>query len=242
MSYSRKDLLQQNNSYIKYAKNELTQGKKKSCWAWYIFPQLAGIIEHITSGCSQSSHSNKKYSIPSLDEAKELLNNKRFKENLRKVTNLVIKALDNNNSLKNIMNNDDRKFLSSMRLFYIASFELNNSELSILFKKALKKSNANIKGSATLEILKIEGYNETIILNHFESKTNTNQNINNKLNLLKALVNSNHTNKTCKVIQSFENLGDNYKIILYKYENVNIELVSENNDKNIKADYFFRCD
>ena len=122
MSYSREELLQENSKYIEIAKNELTQGRKKSCWAWYIFPQLAGIIEHITRGCSQSSHSNKKYSIPSLDEAKELLNNEIFKENLRKVTNLVIEALDNNNSLTNIMNCDDKKFLIIIRLFYISYF------------------------------------------------------------------------------------------------------------------------
>ena len=59
---------------------------------------------------------------------------------------------------------------------------------------------------------------------------------------IKALVNSNHTNKTCKVVSSFENLGNNYKIILYTYKDGNIELVSENNDKNVVANYYFKCD
>ena len=244
-------------------KDELENRKKQTHWSWYIFPLHIGFKakDYYLTVDEAIEYLKHKILGKRLKKATQIVI-KRI-ENGTPI-NILLNSVSANSlyypiAFKNV---DVAKFLRCMRLFFFAAFLNKNLEDQSLFSKAINivgnskyKDDIEYKGISFSKTAKnIEAYLFNKIRekdNKYENKIQqakqaynklTNKNINNKLNLLKALVNSNHTNKTCKVIQSFEDIGDNYKILLYKYENGNIELVSENNDKNVVADYFFICD
>ena len=62
---------------------ELTAGKKKGHWMWFIFPQAFGLGE---------SHHSQFYGIKSLDEAKAYWEHPILGERIRKCLNLVLKC------------------------------------------------------------------------------------------------------------------------------------------------------
>jgi uncharacterized protein (DUF1810 family) len=103
---------------------ELTAGRKKSHWMWFIFPQLRGL------GRSSLAEF---YGIRSLDEARAYLAHPELGTRLTACTERVL-ALEGS-SLDAIFGSpDDLKFRSSMTLFSLASVKICNA-----FQRALDR-------------------------------------------------------------------------------------------------------
>jgi uncharacterized protein (DUF1810 family) len=102
---------------------ELRQGRKRSHWMWFIFPQIAGL------GHSAMSM---RYAISSLAEAAAYLKHPVLGPRLRECTRLVM--LVESRSAREILGSpDDMKFHSCLTLFANAAPE------DSLFRDALEK-------------------------------------------------------------------------------------------------------
>lgn len=93
------------------ALKEIRNGKKESHWMWYIFPQIIGLGETSTSIY---------YSIKSIEEAEEYLNDEVLGTNLREITNALLE-LESNDPVEVFGPIDALKLKSSMTLFDIVS-------------------------------------------------------------------------------------------------------------------------
>ncbi len=103
--------------------SELRAGDKRTHWIWFIFPQLKGLGQTVTS---------QKYGISSLDEAKAFLAHPVLGVRLRDCTEIINNLSDR--PIKSILSfPDDLKFRSSMTLFAQATDD------NQLFLDALKK-------------------------------------------------------------------------------------------------------
>ena len=119
------------------ALGEIRQGRKRSHWMWYIFPQLKGL------GMSSTSYF---YGIENLDEAKAFLNDPYLGKNLMEISEALLSL--NTGDARSVMGSpDDLKLRSSMTLFSLASPE------NPVFKKVLEKYYHGIQDPATLRIL-----------------------------------------------------------------------------------------
>ncbi len=132
----------QNNCYLSVRK-ELTQGKKRSHWIWFIFPQIDGLGHSATA---------KKYAIKSLAEAQAYLQHPVLSKRLIECTRLVM-AIENSSAEKIFGFPDYLKFHSSMTLFAC----LDGSPE--IFKDALTKFFNGISDKNSLEILNQRGCN-----------------------------------------------------------------------------------
>ena len=92
------------------ALNEIKNGKKESCWMWYIFPQIEGL------GLSDLSVY---YAIRNLDEAKEYLADPVLGKRLLEISTAVAE-LPETNATKIFGSPDDLKLHSCMTLFHCA--------------------------------------------------------------------------------------------------------------------------
>jgi uncharacterized protein (DUF1810 family) len=102
---------------------ELREGRKRSHWMWFIFPQLKGL------GYSAMANF---YGIGSRKEAEAYLGHPVLGPRLRSCTSLVMQV--EGRAIAEIFTDpDDMKFRSSMTLFAAVDSE------SELFKNALKK-------------------------------------------------------------------------------------------------------
>jgi uncharacterized protein (DUF1810 family) len=89
------------------ALSELKGGQKRTHWMWYIFPQIDGL------GYSPTA---KRYSIKSIEEAREYLNHPVLGKRLLECTEAVVAV--RGGSVSEIFGYpDDLKFKSSMTLF-----------------------------------------------------------------------------------------------------------------------------
>ena len=89
------------------ALSELKNGQKRTHWMWFIFPQIDGL------GYSPTA---KRYSIKSVDEARQYLNHPVLGKRLMECTEAVI-ALKVGSVAEIFGYPDDMKFKSSMTLF-----------------------------------------------------------------------------------------------------------------------------
>ncbi|WP_211462979.1 DUF1810 domain-containing protein [Collimonas silvisoli] len=104
-------------------REELSQGRKRSHWMWFIFPQIEGL------GHSGMAH---KYAISSLAEARAYLEHPLLGPRLRECSRLV--AAVDERSIEEIFGYPDyMKFQSSMTLF--AQAALDNQ----IFNQCLQK-------------------------------------------------------------------------------------------------------
>ena len=125
----------QRGNYLQYpsisvAIGELTRGRKRSHWIWYVFPQIAGLGD---------SKMSKYYDIHNLCEACHFLNDKELFSNYFKIVAILLKHLKNHNSIDSTKQQnthkkhkseiildrifgslDAEKVISSLTLFYIA--------------------------------------------------------------------------------------------------------------------------
>lgn len=130
--------IKKQNKYFKQAYQEIIEGKKKTHWIWFIFPQIRGL------GYSENSQY---YGIKSLDEAKQYLNDKSLRENLIQITNALLEHDKINDIFDSL---DCRKILSCMTLFNLADEE---KRCENIFEKVMRKFFRGEQDKKTLEIL-----------------------------------------------------------------------------------------
>ena len=121
---------------------ELKNGKKTSHWFWYIFPQIAGIIEF-------PSETTKLYSIHDKNEAIIYLNNPILRWRLNECHKLVYENLQKGKTIKDIFGSDDKKYISSLTLFYIVS---KDKDLNDLLNSIIKISKLKLD-KKTIELI-----------------------------------------------------------------------------------------
>ena len=195
-----------NNKFYQQALNEVKNGKKKTHWIWFIFPQIKGL------GISKMS---KFYGINDLDEAKAYLNHEILGKRLIEITKVLFGVKINNPIT--IFVNDSNKIKSCMTLFYLASSDKTNN----VFKNVLDKYYNGILDNKTIEILKkIDG------TKNFEQKEKdlNNKNIeekNNK-NIMKEKINDKNIKKEVNIKNNIQNK-----------DKINIKNEKEVKDNNI---------
>ena len=99
------------SSGYKGALQEVTNGRKRKHWIWYIFPQIKGL--------GHSDYSEY-YGIGSLEEAKAYLKHEVLGERLREITNVLF-LLDGKTAVEIFGHIDAMKVKSSMTLFDLVS-------------------------------------------------------------------------------------------------------------------------
>ncbi|MBM4091839.1 MAG: DUF1810 domain-containing protein [Planctomycetes bacterium] len=92
-------------------RRELTAGRKRTHWIWFIFPQLVGL---------GSSTMSRKFGIASKAEARSYLKHSVLGPRLRECTQLML-ALANRSLESTLGYPDDVKFRSAMTLFAAAA-------------------------------------------------------------------------------------------------------------------------
>jgi uncharacterized protein (DUF1810 family) len=108
------------------ALSELKNGRKRSHWMWYIFPQIQGL------GFSETS---KFYAIKDVSEAEEFLKHPVLGSRLIEICNELIK-LNSNNANQVFGSPDDMKLKSCMTLF--ASLSNTNPVFQAVLEKFFK--------------------------------------------------------------------------------------------------------
>jgi uncharacterized protein (DUF1810 family) len=120
---------------------ELTAGRKRSHWIWFIFPQMAGL------GFSQMA---RKFGIESKEEAIGYLKHGVLGPRLRECTRLMLAI--GHRDIGSVMGYpDDLKFRSSMTLFAAVAPE------DPLFAEALEKFFDGERDQTTLKLLSVAG-------------------------------------------------------------------------------------
>ncbi len=118
------------------ALKEIKNGKKRSHWMWYIFPQLKSL------GHSQKSEY---YGLSGIEEVKEYMNNEYLKNNTFEICNELLKL---NDDIDNIFGYPDNlKLKSSMTLF---EYAFPNEKI---FKNIIDKFYNGERDITTLNIL-----------------------------------------------------------------------------------------
>ncbi len=121
----------------KTALMEISEGRKRSHWIWYVFPQIAGLGK---SGTSEY------YAIKDLDEARDYLKHPVLGKRLIEISE---KLLENNNSAEQILGFPDcLKVRSCMTLFHEADSSIE------VFQKVIDKFYGGNPDKLTLDILK----------------------------------------------------------------------------------------
>lgn len=102
---------------------ELKDGRKRSHWMWFVFPQIEGL---------GSSSTTQYYSIKSLEEARQYLKHPVLGKRLRECTETIL-ALEGLSASSIFGYPDDLKLKSSMTLF------AGVAEPQSVFSRALEK-------------------------------------------------------------------------------------------------------
>lgn len=121
------------------ALSEITNGRKRSHWMWYIFPQIAGL------GFSSTS---KFYAIKDRDEAENYLAHPLLGKRLVEISNALLE-IEGKTANQIFGSPDDMKLKSSMTLFDT----LDNS--NPVFRKVLDKYFNGAKDWRTLELIDV---------------------------------------------------------------------------------------
>jgi len=118
------------------AYSEISEGYKRSHYMWYIFPQLKDL---------GSTSTSKYYGIRDLEEAKEYMDNEYLRNNLIKISKVLLKLGTNNP--KDIFGHiDSIKLKSSMTLFELVSDD-------DVFSKVLDKYYDGVRDELTLNLV-----------------------------------------------------------------------------------------
>lgn len=119
------------------ALEEIKDGRKRSCWMWYVFPQISGL------GRSQMA---KKYEIRNLQEARDYLKNEILGSRLEEICRAALEVSSNDPNLV-FGFPDNMKLKSSMTLFEAAAPE------NRIFAQVLEKYFDGERDRLTLAIL-----------------------------------------------------------------------------------------
>ena len=95
---------------------ELTDGRKRTHWIWFIFPQLAGLGHSATA---------RRYAIRDLEQARRYLADPLLGDRLRNDVRLMIRHKDRS-ALEILGSPDDLKFWSCLTLFRQAASEASD--------------------------------------------------------------------------------------------------------------------
>lgn len=111
VKYNLDRFLQAQEHAYPYALEELKEGRKRSHWIWYVFPQMKGLGR---------SYNSEFYGISGLEEAKAHLAHTVLGQRLRKVCEVIL-SLSPNDAREVFGGIDSRKLRSSMTLFDLVS-------------------------------------------------------------------------------------------------------------------------
>ena len=120
------------------ALSEIKNGKKRSHWMWFIFPQIAGL---------GFTDFNVFYAIQNKEEAAQYLNHPVLGKRLLEITKVVVE-INGKTALEIFGKPDERKLKSCMTLFNI----LNNP--NPIFQQVLDKYYNGMKDENTLQLIK----------------------------------------------------------------------------------------
>ena len=98
--------------FYKQAKREVRQGYKKTCWIWFIFPQLKGL------GFSTVSDY---YGLQNVQEAQSYYEDKYLRHNLTEMFRIVLKMKNTEDFMYCFGETDGKKVRSCATLFYLAT-------------------------------------------------------------------------------------------------------------------------
>lgn len=124
-------------SDYKTALAEIKSGHKRSCWMWYIFPQIQGL---------GSSGTAMYYAIEDYEEAKAYIENAVTNAHLREISEALLQ-LESDDATRVMGWPDDLKLRSSMTLFALATKE------NEVFRKVLDKFFDGKLDAQTVDIL-----------------------------------------------------------------------------------------
>lgn len=136
-TYNLDRFLQAQEDIYESVITDLKNGNKKSHWMWYIFPQIKGL------GLSPLSV---KYSLSSLEEAREYLKHPILGPRLRECTTILLK-LNGKSAIQIFGNLDALKLKSSMTVFSVAEKGEN------IFDSLIDKYFEGSKDLRTLELM-----------------------------------------------------------------------------------------
>ena len=131
------------------ALKEIKNGKKVSCWMWYIFPQIRGL------GMTQMANH---YGIKNIEEAIDYLKHEILRKRLVEISQALLDLDEEEDDIREIMGfPDDLKLRSSMTLFKKAA-ELSNIDCDNVFEKVLERYYKGEDDNRTLTILEKQKY------------------------------------------------------------------------------------
>jgi uncharacterized protein (DUF1810 family) len=107
MEYDLERFIRAQETDYRTALTEIRNGRKRSHWMWYIFPQIASL------GFSSTS---KYYSLKNLKEAKAYLDDEILGKRLMEISGVLLN-LESNDATRIFGTPDDMKLRSSMTLF-----------------------------------------------------------------------------------------------------------------------------
>ena len=125
-------------TYYRTALQEIKSGQKRSCWMWFIFPQIEGL------GYSETAQY---YAIKDMNEAKAYMEDYTLSSNLIEISQALLEV-ESNDATVVIGWPDDLKLKSSMTLFALAKPECE------IFQKVLDKFFHGEKDQRTIKILR----------------------------------------------------------------------------------------
>ena len=136
-SHDLKRFLGAQEGVYERALSELRAGRKRTHWMWYIFPQIGGL------GMSETA---KRYSIKSIEEAREYLEHPVLGPRLLRCAEAML-ALEGRSVSEIFGSPDDLKLRSCMTLF------ARVAEPGSVFVRVLEKYYKGVQDEKTLSIL-----------------------------------------------------------------------------------------
>ncbi|MGA7308129.1 MAG: DUF1810 domain-containing protein [Pseudolabrys sp.] len=121
--------------------DEVIDGRKRTHWMWFIFPQLTGLGHSVTA---------QRYAIRDLDQARRYLADPILGSRLRHDV-LVMTRHKGKSALEILGSPDDLKFRSCLTLFGQAALDDDDR---LLFAKALNQFYSGKTDPRTLELLR----------------------------------------------------------------------------------------
>ena len=141
--YNLDRFIQAQSYDYKIALDEIRNGRKQSCWMWYVFPQICGLGH---------SYMAKMYEIVNIEEAREYLAHPVLGSRLQEVCQVALET-DTDDAGMVFGFPDNLKLCSSMTLFEQADPD------NPVFAKVLDKYFQGKRDEATLRILKEQAQN-----------------------------------------------------------------------------------
>ena len=132
-----KDFVQAQDPIYSQVVSELTQGRKRSHWMWFIFPQIQGL------GFSAMAQ---RFALDSLEQAQDYLQHEILGQRLLQCAELLLPHTDKT-ALEIFGRPDNLKLHSSLTLFALAAQE------PTVFKQLLQQFYAGEYDQQTLDIL-----------------------------------------------------------------------------------------